>query len=81
MNLVWFLLIGLAAGWLAGELMKSRKRNLGANLLLGVIGAVLGGFLLGLLGLSNTGGVVGSLVTATLGAVALLWVVNYFSRN
>ena len=44
MKLVLFLLIGLAAGWLAGEIMKS-KRGLLGNLAVGVIGAFIGGFL------------------------------------
>jgi uncharacterized membrane protein YeaQ/YmgE (transglycosylase-associated protein family) len=81
MNVLFFLLIGLAAGWLADLLMKTRKRSLGAKLLLGVIGAVLGGFLLGVLGFHSNGTIVPSLITATIGAVVLLWVVDYFSRH
>jgi uncharacterized membrane protein YeaQ/YmgE (transglycosylase-associated protein family) len=80
-NLLLQLLIGLAAGWLAGEFMKFPKRSLFGNLLLGVVGAVLGGFLLQLLGLANRGGIIGTLVTATIGAVALLWVVNRLKRR
>jgi uncharacterized membrane protein YeaQ/YmgE (transglycosylase-associated protein family) len=79
-NLLLWILIGLVAGWLAGMIMKTRKRSVAANLLLGMLGAVIGGFLLGLLGLSGHG-LVGSLVTATAGAVALLWVVDYFQRH
>ncbi len=81
MNLIWWLLIGLAAGWLASLMMKTRKRSLGSNLLLGVIGSVVGGFLLGLLGLFTNGSVIGSLVSATIGAVVVIWLVNYFSRD
>jgi uncharacterized membrane protein YeaQ/YmgE (transglycosylase-associated protein family) len=71
MNILWFLLIGLAAGWLAGQIMKSGRRGLVGDLIVGVIGALVGGFLFGLLGIS-AGGLLGSLITATVGAVVLI---------
>ena len=77
--MLYFLLIGLAAGWLAGQIMKGRGFGLGGNLVVGVIGALLGGFLFGLVGLSSHG-LVGSLVTATVGAVVLLYVVGQLKK-
>ncbi|MFO0952953.1 MAG: GlsB/YeaQ/YmgE family stress response membrane protein [Isosphaeraceae bacterium] len=71
MGFLWFLLIGLAAGWLAGQIMKSPRTGLTGDLIVGVIGAILGGFLFDVIGLKATG-MVGSLVTATVGAVALI---------
>ncbi len=71
MAIVWFLLIGLAAGWLASQIMKGGSSSLITDLIMGVIGAILGGFLFGLLGLAATG-LVGSLVTATVGAIVLI---------
>ena len=44
-GLVGFLLIGLVAGWLAGQLMKGKGFGLLGNILVGIIGAFLGGFL------------------------------------
>ena len=70
-HIVYFLLIGLAAGWLAGQFMKGRGFGLVGNLVVGVIGAFLGGFLLGLLGIA-TYGLIGNLISATIGAVVLL---------
>ena len=52
MDIVWFLLIGVAAGWLASQIMKGGGSGLVTDLIMGVIGAILGGFLFGLLGLS-----------------------------
>ena len=52
MGLISFLAIGLAAGWLAGQIMKGKGFGLVGNIIVGVIGAVLGGLLFGLLGLS-----------------------------
>jgi uncharacterized membrane protein YeaQ/YmgE (transglycosylase-associated protein family) len=71
MTLLWFLLIGLAAGWLAGRIMRGGGFGLIGDLIVGVIGALLGGFLFGLLGIS-AGGLLGSLITATVGAIVLI---------
>lgn len=78
-NLIYFLIIGLIAGWLAGQIMKGRGFGLGGNLVVGVIGALVGGFLFGVFGVS-TSGTIGSLVTATVGAVVLLWVVGQLKK-
>jgi uncharacterized membrane protein YeaQ/YmgE (transglycosylase-associated protein family) len=78
-NLLWFLLIGLAAGWLAGQIMKKRSMGLVNNLIVGAIGALLGGFLFGLLGLSaNT--LLGSLIMAVVGAIVLLYLVSMIKK-
>ncbi|MBX3432231.1 MAG: GlsB/YeaQ/YmgE family stress response membrane protein [Pirellulales bacterium] len=80
MEFLWFLLIGLAAGWLAGQIMKGGGSGLVGDLIVGVIGAVLGGFLFGLLGLAATG-LLGQLITATVGAVVLIALLRYLKRN
>lgn len=71
MNWVWFILIGLAAGFLAGAVVKGHGFGLVGNLIVGVIGAILGGFIFGLLGFSATN-LLGCLVSAFVGAVVLL---------
>ena len=71
MSFVWFLLIGIAAGWLAGQIMKGGGFGVLGDLIVGVIGALLGGFLFGLLGIT-AGGLLGSLITATVGAIVLI---------
>ena len=71
MNWVWFILIGLAAGFLAGTFVKGRGFGLVGNLIIGVLGAVLGGFLFGLLGIATTS-LLGALICAFVGAVVLL---------
>ena len=79
MHIIWFLLIGLAAGWLAGQIMKGGGFGLVGALVVGVIGALLGGFLFGLLGI-HAGGLVGNLVMATIGAIVLLWLLRFIKR-
>ena len=80
MNLIWFLLIGLAAGWLAGQLTKGGDFGLVGNLIVGVIGALLGAFLFTVVGLSATG-LLGQLVMATIGALVLLFALRFIKRR
>jgi uncharacterized membrane protein YeaQ/YmgE (transglycosylase-associated protein family) len=78
-NLLWFLLIGLIAGWLAGLLMKGRGFGWLVDMVVGVIGAVIGGYVFGLLGVSF-GGTLGELVSATVGAVIFLFLLKLLKR-
>jgi uncharacterized membrane protein YeaQ/YmgE (transglycosylase-associated protein family) len=73
MNFIWFILIGLAAGWLAGQLVKGGGFGMLGDIIVGIIGALLGGFLFSAFGLSSGGGLLGSLIVATIGAVVLLF--------
>jgi uncharacterized membrane protein YeaQ/YmgE (transglycosylase-associated protein family) len=77
--LVWFILIGLAAGWLAGRFLKSGF-GVAGNLGVGVMGALVGGFLSRWLGLSTADGVLGSLIVATIGAVVFLLALRQLKR-
>ncbi|SEA68927.1 Uncharacterized membrane protein YeaQ/YmgE, transglycosylase-associated protein family [Flavobacterium gillisiae] len=80
--LVW-LLLGVVAGWLAGQLIRGGGFGIIGNIIIGIIGSFLGGWLGGKLGIS--GAVVGgfslaSIVTAVLGAVVLLFVVSLIRK-
>ena len=79
MHLLWFLIIGIAAGWLAGQLMRGGGYGLIGDLVIGVIGSFLGGWVLGALGI-YTSGLIGSLITATIGAVLLVFLVRLIKR-
>jgi uncharacterized membrane protein YeaQ/YmgE (transglycosylase-associated protein family) len=79
MSIVWFMLIGLAAGWLAGQLVKGGGFGLVGDLVVGMIGAILGGTLFGMLGLSASG-LLGSLITATVGAIVLIVILRALNR-
>lgn len=80
MNILWFLIVGLIAGWLAGLLVKGGGFGLVGDLVVGVIGAFLGGFLFSSLGISAGGGLIGSIIVATIGAVVLLFIVRLIKR-
>jgi uncharacterized membrane protein YeaQ/YmgE (transglycosylase-associated protein family) len=79
-DLIYFLLIGAAAGWLAGQLTKRGSFGLGNNIFVGVIGALLGGFLFRVIGLGPTN-IIGSLITATVGAILFLYLLSRFGRK
>ena len=73
MYFLWYILIGLVAGWLGSLIMRGSGSGLIANLLIGIVGGVLGGWLFGLFGLVPVG-TPGSLLTALVGSVVLLWI-------
>ena len=80
MGFLWFIIIGIVAGFVAGTLMRGGGFGILVNLVVGIIGAVLGGWVFGLLGIATTG-IIGSLVTATVGAIILLWLISLFNKR
>lgn len=80
MDLLGFLLIGLIAGWIADMLVKNSSFGLVGDLVVGVIGAFIGGFLFNLLGI-DAYGLVGNIIMAVIGAVVLLLILNAFNRR
>ncbi|WP_295935272.1 GlsB/YeaQ/YmgE family stress response membrane protein [uncultured Alistipes sp.] len=80
MNFLWYLLIGLAAGWIGSLIFKGSGSGLIINLIVGIVGGVLGGWVFGLFGLESAS-IWGSLITAVVGAVLLLWIVSLFTRT
>ena len=81
MNFVWFILVGLVAGWLAGVLVKGGGFGVVGDIVVGIIGALLGGWIFSALGATSPGGLLGSIVVATIGAVILLFVVRMIKRG
>ena len=79
MGIFFSLLLGCLAGFCAGKLMKGGGFGLVMNLVLGLFGGALGGWLFSLLGIS-WGGVLGQLGTAIIGAVAILWIASLIKK-
>ncbi|MBC9250094.1 transglycosylase [Pseudomonas alcaligenes] len=80
MSLILFLIIGAIAGWIAGKLLRGGGFGLIGNLVVGIVGAVIGGHLFSYLGVSAGGGLIGSLVTAVIGALVLLFIVGLLKK-
>jgi uncharacterized membrane protein YeaQ/YmgE (transglycosylase-associated protein family) len=81
MAFLWFILIGLVAGWLAGQFVKGGGYGVLGDIALGVVGALLGGFIFSLFGFTGGGGLIGSLIVATIGAVILLYLLRWFKTH
>ncbi|HMJ82691.1 MAG TPA: GlsB/YeaQ/YmgE family stress response membrane protein [Vicinamibacterales bacterium] len=73
--MIWQIAIGILAGFLAGKIMRGRGYGVLMDLLLGIVGSMLGGAVFGLLGLYSSG-IVGQLVVATVGAILLIYIVR-----
>ena len=74
-----FLLVGALAGWITGLITKGRGFGLAGNIIVGIIGAFLGGFCLGLLGISAHG-LIGQLIFAVLGSVFFVWLLGFIRK-
>jgi uncharacterized membrane protein YeaQ/YmgE (transglycosylase-associated protein family) len=81
--LIW-LLLGVVAGWLAGQIMKGSGFGIIGNIIVGIVGSFLGGWLgsrLGIAGTETGGFNLASIVTAVLGAIVLLFIVGLLNRG
>ena len=78
-GILWSLLIGACAGWLAGKLTKGEGYGVFGNIGLGIVGGILGGFLFGLIGFAAYG-LIARLVVSTVGAMLLVWIVNQIKK-
>ena len=79
MDLLWFLLIGLIAGWLAGKIMKGSGYGVLGDLVLGIVGAMIGGHVFAWFGILSYG-LIGDLIVATVGAILLVALVRLLKR-
>ena len=78
-GLIWTLVIGLIAGWLAGKVMKGRGYGVLMDIVLGIVGGMIGRFVFGMLGLASWN-VIGSIVVSFVGALILIWLVRQLKR-
>lgn len=80
MFFLWYLLIGLVAGWIGSLIFKGHGSGLLVNLIVGIVGSMLGGWIVGWFGWIPVG-TFWTLVTAVLGAIVLLWIVSLFNTR
>ena len=81
MEILLFILIGAAAGWLAGLIMKGGGFGLLGNIIVGIVGGFLGGWLTRILGFSNGGGLGWQILVSVLGACLLLFIISLFKKK
>ncbi len=80
MSFLWFLIIGAVAGWLAGLVLKGGGFGLLINIIVGIVGGVIGGWVFGFLGIETTS-IIGSLITAFVGAIILLYIATLVKKK
>lgn len=78
MDWVYFLGVGALAGWLGSLLFKGSGSGLFMNILLGIVGAIVGGWIFEKLNIQIGGGFKGSLITAAIGAFVVQWIYRFF---
>ena len=79
-NLLWWCIVGLIAGFLAGKVMKGGGFGVLMDIVIGIIGAMIGGWVFGLVGIFPGGGLIGSIIVAFVGACILLWLVRLIKK-
>jgi len=80
MGILAWIVVGLIAGWLAGQVMKGGGYGMVADIILGLLGGVLGGWIFEKLGVSTGDGMVGSIIVAFIGAVILVGITRLLKR-
>ena len=80
MGFIYWLLVGLVAGWLAGKVMKGGGYGVLVDILLGIVGGIVGGWVFGALGIWPGGGIIGSILVAFVGAVILVWITRLLKK-
>ena len=80
MEFVWFIIVGLIAGWLAGILMKGGGFGVIGDIIVGIVGALIGGWLFSTMGVSTGGGLLGAIVVALIGAIILIFLLRLIKR-
>ncbi len=78
-SFIWFLLIGVLAGWIAGKIMHGNGFGFFGNMIVGVVGAIIGGFLFRIIGFHAIG-TIASLITAIVGAIVLLVLIGILKK-
>jgi len=78
-GIIWWLVIGLVAGWLTGKIMGGGGYGAIGDIVLGIVGAFVGGYLLHFIGITG-GGMIAEILVATFGACVLVWLVRTIKK-
>jgi uncharacterized membrane protein YeaQ/YmgE (transglycosylase-associated protein family) len=80
MGFLAWIVVGLIAGWLAGQVMKGGGYGVLVDIILGILGGVLGGWIFGMLGIWPAGGMIGAIIVAFIGAVILVGLTHLIKK-
>ncbi|HXY77456.1 MAG TPA: GlsB/YeaQ/YmgE family stress response membrane protein [Candidatus Acidoferrales bacterium] len=80
LHLIWWVVVGLIAGWAAGRIIKGGGYGVVMDIILGIVGAVVGGWLVGVVGI-HAGGFISTILVGILGAVLLIWITRLIKKE
>ena len=81
MAILWWIIVGLIAGWITGKLMSGGGYGAIMDIVVGIVGALIGGFIMQALGFAKSGGMIYTILVAVLGAVVLTLIIRLFTRG
>ncbi|HUN88954.1 MAG TPA: GlsB/YeaQ/YmgE family stress response membrane protein [Terriglobales bacterium] len=81
MRFLWWIIVGLIAGWATGKIMRGSGYGTLVDIVVGIIGAVIGGWIMSALGFSANGGMIYTILVAIGGAVLLTWLIRLITGN
>lgn len=81
MVFIWWIIVGLIAGFITGKLMKGSGFGALMDIVIGIVGAVIGGFLMRLFGFAGQGGLIYTIIVAVIGAVLLTFLLRLVTGN
>ncbi|HEX4582070.1 MAG TPA: GlsB/YeaQ/YmgE family stress response membrane protein [Acidobacteriaceae bacterium] len=76
MLIIWWIIVGLIAGFVTGKIMKGSGYGVLGDIIVGIIGAVVGGFIMRAVGFAGSGGMIYTIIVAIIGAVILTWILR-----
>jgi uncharacterized membrane protein YeaQ/YmgE (transglycosylase-associated protein family) len=79
--MIWWICVGLVAGWATGKILKGSGYGALADIVIGILGAIVGGFVMRAIGFAGSGGFFYTVCVAVLGAVILVYLEHFFSGN
>lgn len=81
MFIIWWIIVGLIAGWITGKIMSGGGYGAFMDMIVGLIGAIIGGFIMRSLGYASSGGIIYTILVAVLGAVILTLLLRLLTRG
>ena len=79
-GLLWWIVVGGIAGWLAGKVMSGGGFGVLMDIILGIVGGIIGGWIFGMLGVFPGFGIIGSIIVAFIGACILVWLTRVIKK-
>lgn len=81
MFIIWWIIVGLIAGWATGKIMKGSGYGALMDIVIGIVGAIIGGFIMRSLGFAGQGGIIYTILVAILGAIVLTWLLRLITGS